>query len=150
MGLLSFGAWRRLTEMASFSMRKTFHIPCKFLVMYGLPCEEKEVKAIDMRFEDPNAYPAPFNRLNQGSKFAARLPGTNDYLIYHGGDAEILSGADALAKGYLPGKGEIQSAEGYLLVPNDWAVHAQLLDADYEVMKPALADFTGARSKALS
>ena len=151
MSLSGYKNWRKFQEMASMILHSGgFIVPCKLMVMHGLPCKEKEIKAIDMRFEDPGAYPAPFNQLNQGSKFIALLPGTKNYLVYHGpGNTEIVSGQDAQKKGYLPARGQYESEQGYTLVPDDWVVHAELFDTDYEVIKPALADFSGARAKAL-
>lgn len=146
--------------MASFSLPNSrFTIPCHFVQMKGIPCKEEEVYALDMRFEDPKAYPAPYNELHQHSLFSALIPGTKNYLVYHGGDkpAEILPETTAIKMGYLPVENNginrengAESKEGYVLVPNDWFMHAHLFDKNYEDIKPALADFTGMRAAALA
>lgn len=147
-------------EMASFSLRQDqFTIPCHFMTMKKLPCKEEEVYALDMRFEDPKAYPSPYNQLHQHSHFAALLPGTTNYLVYHGGEqpAEVLPQGIAIKSEYLPMDNNgidtssgATSTKGYVLVPNDWFVHALLMNKDYEEIKPALADFTGLRAAHLS
>jgi len=159
---MSFRNWivNRYAEMASFSLRnRRFTIPCRFIHMSGMPCKEEEVYALDMRFEDPGAYPSPYNELHQHSLFAALIPGTKNYLVYHGGDrpAEILSQTEAIKGGYLPLENNgintnngAESQQGYMLVPNDWYMHAHLLNKDYEEIKPAKADFTGMRTAALA
>lgn len=150
--------------MASFSMRNgNMSIPCSAVHAgaHGikLPCIEKLVGAIDMRFEDPQAYPPPYNTLNNGTKFAAPIPNSSEFLIYHGfeiKDPELMLGNIALEQGYLPKKdkqldktpGAI-SEKGYVLIPSNWFIHAQILDKDYNLIKPALADSNGAREKAL-
>jgi len=162
-GIMKFKDWivsKVKNEMASFSLRKDqFTIPCRFLTMRKLPCKEEDVYALDMRFEDPEAYSSPYNHLHQHSFFAALVPGTKNYLVYHGGEhpADVMPEGLALNAGYLPVDNNgidrsngAMSSKGYYLVPNDWFVHALLMNKDYEEIKPALADFTGLRAAHLS
>lgn len=144
----TFAEFVALKEMASFSVRAGgFVVPCKFILMSGMPCEEKEIGALDMRFEDPGAYKPPFNSLNQGSKFIAQLPGSDTYLVYDGAAAQVMNRAQV--EPMLPQKPNEESEQGYYLLPNDWVIHAEFYDKNWNVFKPALADFTGARSKFL-
>lgn len=150
---MNFKNW---LEMASFSLGQgQFTMPCnKIPLNIKLPCLEKQVGAIDMRFEDPGAYPPPYNKLNNGSQFAAKIPNSDEYLIYHGGTkpADVLLDSSAIRMGYLPIQGNTinyspgaKSPNGYLLIPQNWFIQAQIFDTNYEIIKPALGDINGKR-----
>jgi hypothetical protein len=166
---MNFKRWLCVNEMASFSIpeKDRFVIPCGMVNMsvVKMPCEEKPVGALDMRFEGPPPYDHPYNKLNNGSKFAALIPRSTEYLVYNGTPMIpplVLPEPKAVEMGFLPvketpagGKPTIDrtpgamSPKGYVLVPDYWYVRAELLGPDYEVIKPALGDVTGERQKFL-
>lgn len=147
---MNFKKWLNISEMAHMGVKQPLKIPCSAfqIAPTHIPCEDKPVALIDMRFEDPGAYRPPYNKLGNFSKFAAIIPGKKEYLVYHGGGwADVVSGQHAAEQGFLPVKdnkidttpGAI-SPQGYLLAPESWPVHAQLIGQDGDVVKPALGD----------
>lgn len=155
---MNFKKWINLIEMAHFSVSANhgFFIPCDMCA--GVPCKGGAIGAIDMRFEDPDAYPAPYNKLNNGSKFSALIPRTKQYIVHHNHkDAEVLSEVDVIKMQYVPVKnnkidhsvGSI-SDNGYYLIPDSWYIHAELFGQDYKKIKSALADFNGKRKDFLN
>ena len=109
-----------------------------------------------MRFEDPEAYPSPYNSLSQYSKFSAKIPGSKRYLVYDGAEAKIMDESTAIKSGALPVQNGIvdkqpgaESDQGFLLLPDNWALHAQFFNKNYDIIKDALADTTGKRKSAL-
>jgi hypothetical protein len=149
---MSFKSWLQLNEMPHFSgLDGKMSIPCGAVKAGAaglkMPCVDKPVGMIDMRFED---HPPPFNKLGPNSKFAAQIPGSSEYLIYHGNamiGPEIILGNKALQMGYLP---EDQtpgatSEKGYILAPKDWFMYAQIFDTEYNVIKPPLSVVNGKR-----
>jgi hypothetical protein len=87
-------------EMASFSL------PRKISIAGG------EYSAIDMQFEiPPKTLDRNGNVMNQGSKFFAKIPDSENYIVYDG-------------KGYSqfssPNKEVILIKQGYEKVPDDW------------------------------
>lgn len=142
---MDFKRWLKIDEMASFSLSPGSHfvVGCNDIKLkqLGIPCVEKEVGGIDMRFEDPGAYPAPFNKLNQGSKFVAKIPNNATFLAYHAGmmPAEVIPAAQA----------EELTRQGYVNVPELWLVPAEIYDKDFNIIKPAYSDMTGERKKAI-
>lgn len=156
---MKFRNWLIKNEMASFSLTGNhFEIPCNNIGF--LPCIEKPVGAIDMRFEDPGAYSPPYNKLTNHSRFSALIPKSDNILIYHGDlkkNTEILPIEIAIKNGFIPMKdnkidrnpGAI-SENGYFMIPDNWFIQAQILDTDYNLIKPALADENGKRLAALS
>lgn len=147
---MNFRKWLNISEMAHMGMKEPFKIPCSAfqIAPTPIPCADKPVAMIDMRFEDPGAYRPPYNKLGNFSKFAAMVPGKNEYLVYHGGGwADIVSGQAAIENGFIPTKDNkidntpgAVSSKGYLLVPESWPVHAQLIGMQGDVVKPALGD----------
>ena len=145
---MKFKHWFNTNEMASVLLRQGhMSIPCSIIKAGAdgveMPCVQgKVVGLIDMRFEDPGAYPPPYNKLNNGSFFVAPIPGGIQ-------DPEVIQVVNAIQMGYMPAPGEKISSLGYFLIPKDWFVHAQIFDTNYEMIKPALADVTGKRAAAL-
>jgi len=143
---MNFKKW--FNEMASFSLpdKSRFTIPCGIVkinlprkMKKSFPCQDLPITMIDFRFEGPPAYPSPYNKFNQGSKFIARLPKSSEFIVYHGVSnqvPEILPASQAKKLNYPQ-------------VPDDWFVRAELLGPNYEVIKPALGDFTGERQRLL-
>jgi len=130
---MHFNKWLLLNEMASFSLPqqgKKFALPGCNVPQEG-DCGKCVVGALDMRFEDYKP------GLNQGSKFHARIPGSDMILVYHGwSESEVLP-EDEFRKKQL---------QGYADLPEDWWKYAQVLSyPDFEVCKPALHDETGER-----
>ena len=148
---MSFKHWLKLNEMPHFGMGGKISIPCGAVKAGAgglkMPCLDKPVGMIDMRFEDQSP---PFNKLGAFSKFAAQIPGSTEFLIYHGSsmqEPELILGNKAVQMGYLP---EDQtpgatSEKGYILIPKDWFIHAMILDTDYNVIKPPLSVVNGKR-----
>ena len=136
---MNFQKWLNVQEMASFSVSaaEKAAIPCGRV--RGLPCKDAIIGAIDMRFEGPPAYDPPFNKFNNGSKFIAKLPSSSNYLVYHGGmqPVEVIDAKEATNLNYPE-------------VPEYWYERAEVMDTNYNVIKPALGDFTGERQKFLS
>lgn len=86
--------------MASFTLPKKISV-------FG-----KEYDAVDMQFEkEPKTLDKNGHVMNQGSKFFAKLPDSNNYIVYDG-------------KGYSqfssPNKVEILLKLGYEEVPEGW------------------------------
>lgn len=139
---MKFKQWLQVTEMASFSVppQQKLSIPCGMIKVPGinLPCQERPIGALDMRFEGPPPYDPPFNSFNNGSKFIAKIPASRDYLVYHGPfpPAEVMREEKALQLGYPK-------------VPDYWYIRAEIFDTDYNLIKPALGDVTGERQQAL-
>lgn len=136
---MKFKEWFTLQEMASFTLPTAaqFSIPCNMVQVPGFKfdCIERPVHMIDFRFEGPPPYDPPFNKLGNGSPFIAKLPKSSEYLIYHGWTSkrpEILPEKQA-------------KALGYQTVPDYWFIRAELLDAEGNLIKPALGDITGER-----
>jgi hypothetical protein len=162
---MRFKNWLKIDEQATFSVRQRMTIPCAKIALGNtggvkLPCQDGPVGMMDIRFEDPGAFPPPYNKLSNGSFFSALLPDrVNEYLVYHGGrkDAEIMPVGQAVEMKYIPVDEKQQidhkpgavSEKGYYLIPDDWYIHAQVLSQDYEIIKPALADINGKRAQAL-
>lgn len=148
---MSFKSWLKLNEMPHFSVGGKMSIPCGAVKAgaggLDMPCVDKPVGAIDMRFED---HPPPFNKLGPNTKFIAQIPGSTELLIYHaafGMDPEIMLGNKALQMGFLPEEPSpgATSEKGYILIPKDWFLYAQVFDTDYNVIKPPLSVVTGKR-----
>jgi len=136
---MNFKNWLYIAEMAHVGMKQQIRIPCaKFTGQF--PCIEEPIAMLDMRFEDPDAYPAPYKKLGNFSKFCALIPGTHNYLVYHGGGwADVVPTQEAIEKGFLSPT-EMISEKGYVSVPNSWYLHAQLVGIDGKIVKPALGD----------
>lgn len=87
-------------EMASFSL------PNKIII------GDKEYDAIDMKFEDePKTLDRYGHVMNQGSKFFAKLPNKNRYIVYDG---------EGYSQFFSPNKIEILLKLGYEEVPDNW------------------------------
>lgn len=135
---MNFKNWLNISEMAHVGMKQHIKIPCDKI--HGMPCTEEPIAMMDMRFEDPGAYPSPYNKLGNFSKFSAAIPGTSNYLVYHGGGwADVISASEATKNGFISTEGSI-SEKGYILIPNSWYIHAQLIGVNGDVVKPALGD----------
>jgi hypothetical protein len=139
---MNFREWLILAEMASFSVppQEKAAVPCGMIRVPGLPCKDGIIGAIDMRFEGPPPYDPPFNRFGNFSKFIAKLPGHGvpaQYLVYHGGHPPAQVMFEEKAK-----------ATGYPQVPDYWFERAELMDTDYNLIKPALGDHSGEREAA--
>jgi len=95
-------------EMASFSLPRKIEL-------FG-----KDYSAIDMKFEIP---PKTLDRngmvMNQGSKFFARIPHTDKYIVYDGAGYTQFSS---------PNKEDILLRLGYERVPDDWYKKADFID----------------------
>jgi len=148
---------REVQEMASFSVSGGFVVSCKNFTMYNLNCDDQEIYAVDMRFEDPGAYPDPYNSLSQYSKFSAKIPGSKRYLVYDGAEAKVMDETSAKRGDFVPVRDGMvnkdpgaESQSGFVLVPDNWVLHAQFFNKDYDLIKDALADTTGTRQAALS
>lgn len=138
--MIQFKNWLQLNEMPHFSVSGDMSIPCPALIAAGLelPCVPgQQIAMIDMRFE---FYPkTKFNWSNLasfGAKFAAPIPGSNEYLV-RDEKARIVLGSIAKQSGILPKNetpGEM-SPQGYVLLPSDWLKYAVLLDKDYNTIK---------------
>jgi len=147
---MSFKSWLKLNEMPHFSVGGKMSVPCGAVKAGAgglkMPCIDKPVGMIDMRFEDQ---PPPFNKIGPMTKFAAQIPGSTEYLIHHGSmhEPEVIMGDKALQMGYLPEDQSpgAMSEKGYLLVPKDWFMYAMILDTDYNMIKPPLSVVTGKR-----
>lgn len=69
-------------------------------------------------------------------------------MIYHGaGWADTISDREAIQKQFVPIEDErinkksgAISDQGYLLVPDSWYIHAQLIGIHGDVVKPAMGD----------
>jgi len=146
---MNFKNWLHITEMAHVGMKQHIKIPCsKFNFGPHHDCIDSPIAMMDMRFEDPGAYSPPYNKLGNFSKFSAEIPGKSDHLVYHGGGwADIVSNINAIQQGLVPVKDEridktpgAVSTKGYVLLPNSWHIHAQLIGINGEIVKPALGD----------
>ena len=137
---MNFKKWLTISEMASFTVppQLDFDIPCdRWKQQDGC-----KVRGIDMRFEDPpqvldkNGKP-----MNQGSKFVAKLPNEDTYIVYHG-----MMGLDD--KKFSQPEAEALAAGEYTMLPKDWWVRAEPLGVDWEPIRVAQGEL--ARQKALS
>jgi len=133
---MNFKKWFNEMVAMSVPLKAQFSVPCDAIkiklppeVQEKFPCQDSPVSIVDFRFED---YPSP-PRLSQFSKFMAKLPKSSEYFIYHGpGEVEILPESQAMRLNYS-------------VIPEDWYVHAEFLGPEEQVIKPAMADFTGQR-----
>lgn len=98
---------RFFQEMASFSLPRTIKI------------KGDNYNGIDMMFEkEPKTLDRSGRIMNQGSKFFAKLPDQNRYIVYDGkGFAQFSS----------PNKIEILSKLGYEQIPDDWHLKANFI-----------------------
>lgn len=99
--------FKEYIEMASFSLPRKISI-------FG-----KEFNAIDMQFEkEPKTLDKNGHVMNQGSKFFAKLPDSNNYIVYDG-------------KGYSqfssPNKIDILLKLGFYEDPEDWYKKADFI-----------------------
>ena len=146
---MDFKKWLYITEMAHVGMKQPIKIACaKFSNGIHIPCIDEPIAMMDMRFEDPGAYHPPYNKLGNFSKFSAAIPGKSDYIAYQGaGWAEVMSNTIAMQHGFVPvldnqidkTPGAI-SEKGFLLLPDDWLIHAQLVGIKGNIVKPAFGD----------
>jgi hypothetical protein len=148
---MSFKSWLKLNEMPHFNMHGKMSVPCGAVKAGAgglkMPCIDKPVGAIDMRFEDQNP---PFNKIGPLTKFVAQIPGSTEYLIFHaafGMEPEVMQGNKALQMGFLPEEQTpgATSEKGYILVPKDWFMYAQIFDTEYNLIKPPLSVVIGKR-----
>lgn len=100
-------SFKKYLEMASFSLPSPIKI------------KGQKVGLIDMQFElDPVTVDHNGKVMNQGSKFIAKFPDRNKYLIYDG-------------KGYASMSGEEEALEllnhGYKKIPDGWWEKAKFL-----------------------
>lgn len=87
-------------EMASFSLPRKINVG------------GNEYSGIDMQFEiEPKTLDRNGNVMNQGSKFFAKLPDSNNYLVYDGHGYSQFSS---------PSKEDILIKMGYEKVPDGW------------------------------
>jgi len=96
----SFKEWLRIDEMASFSFP------------FKIEIKGKEYSLVDMKFEnEPKTYDRDGHVMNQGSKFLAKIPDSNEYIVYDGkGYSKVL----------LPSEVKGLHQQGYELIPEDW------------------------------
>lgn len=144
---MKFKNWLQLNEMPHFSMDGSMSIPCQMIKAAAggieMPCVPgKKIGMIDMRFED---YPPPFNKITPFDKFVGAVPGSSEYLVYDGG-AKLMFGTELKKLGMLAERPGMRSEKGFMLIPDDWFVHAMLIDTDYEVIKPPLSVANGKRT----
>lgn len=91
---------RFFQEMASFSLPRKTSI------------SGEEYNAVDMQFEiEPKTIDRNGNVMNQGSKFFAKLPDSENYIVYDGRGYSQFSS---------PNKEEILIKQGYERIPDDW------------------------------
>lgn len=92
--------FKEYLEMASFSLPRRISI-------FG-----NKYDAIDMQFEkDPKTLDKNGHVMNQGSKFFAKVPDSDSYIVYDGEGYSQFSS---------PNKVEILLKLGYEEVPEDW------------------------------
>jgi hypothetical protein len=97
-------------EMASFSLPRKIEI-------LG-----KEYEAIDMQFEkEPKTLDKQGNVMNQGSKFFAKLPNSDKYIVYDGEGYSQFSS---------PNKIEVLVKLGYEQIPEDWYKKALFIEPE--------------------
>jgi hypothetical protein len=103
---MKFKSW---FEMASFTLPNSIKI------------NGQNYSAIDMQFElDPKTVNKDGKVMNQGSKFVARFPFEDKYLIYDGqGNAGVFPKKQAL---------RVLEDEEYEKIPDNWWVKAKFLD----------------------
>jgi len=103
----SFKEWLNINEMAAFSFP------------FKLKIKGQEYDLVDMKFEDePKTIDRNGRVMNQGSKFFAKVPDSNEYIAYDGkGYSQVLV-ASELA-------GLID--KGYEKLPDDWHLKAKFI-----------------------
>lgn len=100
--------FKKWFEMASF----TLPVPLKI--------KNKKIHAIDMQFElDPVTLNKNGRVMNQGSKFLAKIPDSNNFIGYDGDGYSFLVSKDKALK---------LMALDYEKIPNDWYFKARFLD----------------------
>jgi hypothetical protein len=97
---------KKLKEMASFSL--------------PIDVKDKKYSAIDMQFElEPKTLDKDGHVMNQGSKFLAKIPDSNNYIVYDGrGYARLASHSEV----------QLLLNMGYDIISDDWYKKANLIE----------------------
>lgn len=99
--------FRQFFEMASFTLP------------HSIDVNGENITAIDMQFElEPKTINKNGKVMNQGSKFIAKIPNSNTYLVYNGEGYSFFSN-----------KSELYDLlkNGYELIPKNWWKKARFI-----------------------
>jgi hypothetical protein len=99
--------FRNFLEMASFTLPHFINL------------DGEKINAIDMQFElSPKTINKNGKTMNQGSKFIAKMPNSNNYLAYDGKGYSFFTNKDEIIELLV---------QGYEKIPNDWWQKARFI-----------------------
>lgn len=102
------------------NFKQFFQEMASFFLPRKVKIKDKNYVAIDMMFEkEPKTLDKNGKVMNQGSKFFAKLPDEEKYIVYDGRGFTQFSS---------PNKIEILTKLGYERVPDDWHKKANMIE----------------------
>lgn len=103
----------------NYSFKDFFNEMASFSLPSRIKINGKEHSLVDMQFElEPKTLDRNGRVMNQGSKFFAKIPESDRYLVYDG---------KGYSTTYSPSKIELLSKMGYEAVPDDWYKKARFV-----------------------